>query len=272
MCALEQRVRQRSSARSSGLIALRTPPVFELDWTGERPLTTLRDLIPSRARARLRPLLRARPRWGNLRRSAPFSDRYGYDRGTPVDRYFIEQFLDQNRADVRGSVAEIKSSKYTDAFGGTHVSERHVIDIDSENPAATIVADLAARGSLPTGAFDCFILTQTLHLLSDPSAGLANAYQSLRPGGRLLVTVPSIARVDPDIGDTDLWRFTPAGLFSLISSSCERAEVDVAPYGSLVTAVAFLEGLAAEELAEEELRHNDPSFVVLCCGRIAAPS
>jgi hypothetical protein len=44
------------------------------------------------------------------------------------------------------------------------------------------------------------------------------------------------------------------------------------PHGSLVTAIAFLEGLAAEELTEEELRHVDSSFAVVCCARIGAPS
>jgi len=28
-------------------------------------------------------------RWGDLRRPRPFSDRYGYDRGTPIERYYI---------------------------------------------------------------------------------------------------------------------------------------------------------------------------------------
>jgi hypothetical protein len=32
-------------------------------------------------------------RWGNLRRLRPFSDRYGCDRGTPIERYYIERFL-----------------------------------------------------------------------------------------------------------------------------------------------------------------------------------
>ncbi len=169
-------------------------------------------------------------------------------------------------------MAEIKGSTYTVAFGGAYVQERHVIDVNPANTAATIVADIATPGSLPAGAFDCFVLTQTLQYVSDPGAALANAYQSLRPGGCLLLSAPSIARVDPDVGDSDLWRFTPAGLSSIVSSSCGGAEVDVAPYGSLVTAVAFLEGLAAEELTEEELRHVDPSFVVVSCARIAAPS
>ena len=33
------------------------------------------------------------PYWGNLRRLRPFSVYYGFDRGTPVDRYYLDRFL-----------------------------------------------------------------------------------------------------------------------------------------------------------------------------------
>lgn len=173
---------------------------------------------------------------------------------------------------MRGVVAEIKDSKYTVAFGGDRVEERHVIDLDPANQAATLVADLAQAGALPSQSFDCFILAQTIQYIPDPAAALANVYGSLRPGGSLLLTVPSLARIDPDLGGEDLWRFTPAGLSRLVASSCPGAHVDVFSYGNLVTAVAFLQGLAAEELTAAELDHGDSSFVVLSCARVAAPS
>src|SRR5438105_201348 len=34
-----------------------------------------------------------RPVWGNLRRTTPFSDHYAFDRGTPIDRYYVAQFM-----------------------------------------------------------------------------------------------------------------------------------------------------------------------------------
>ena len=173
---------------------------------------------------------------------------------------------------MHGVVAEIKDSRYTDAFGGERVRERHVLDVDAANPAATLVVDLARAGALPPRMLDCFILAQTIQYVTDPAAALANAYRSLKPGGSLLVTVPSLARVDPDHGEQDLWRFTPAGLSHLVASSCPDADVSVSPFGNLVAAVAFLQGLAAEELAAHELDHFDSSFVVVSCARVAAPS
>src|SRR5262245_50153649 len=37
------------------------------------------------------------PRWGNLRRVRPFSASYGFDRGTPIDRYYLDTFLRANQ-------------------------------------------------------------------------------------------------------------------------------------------------------------------------------
>ena len=111
-------------------------------------------------RRRLRRLIRP-ALLGTLRRGAPVSRRFGYDRGTPVDRYYIDRFLEANRASIRGRVLEVKDSGYTDRFG-TQVTAREVLDVDGSNPLATIVDDLATCGTIADDSFDCFILTNTL--------------------------------------------------------------------------------------------------------------
>ena len=212
---------------------------------------------------------RPRPRWGNFRRLAPFSERYGWDRGTPIDRVYIDGFLARHAADIRGDVLELRDSGYTDRFGGAAVTGRHVLDVDPANPAATIVADLSEPGSLPRGHFDCFILTQTLQYVGDPVAALENAWGVLAPGGVLLLTVPTIARVDWPDGLEDLWRWTPAGLRRLVASAMPAGEADVEGHGNLLAATAFLMGLAAEELTREELEVFDPLYVVVAAARVA---
>ena len=68
-----------------------------------------------RLRQRLRRFVR--PAFlGTLRRTRPLSNDFGYDRGTPVDRYYIERFLAQHRSDVRGRVLEVKEPIYTEAI------------------------------------------------------------------------------------------------------------------------------------------------------------
>ena len=246
---------------------------------GGRLTGAVRRLLPLAARARLRRLMRLRrlvlrPRWGNLRRRRPFSDQFGNDRGTPVDRVYIDRFLADHAADVRGQALEVGDAGYTRRHGGSAVTSSDVLDINPGNGAATIVADLGQPGSLPDARFDCFLLIQTLQYVADVPAALGNAWRSLRPGGVLLVCVPGISRLDPDPGpDHDLHRFTPAGLAaSLRATLPEAGQPRVVGYGNLLAAVAFLYGIAAEELRPEELAAYDPHYPVLAAARVGKPA
>jgi hypothetical protein len=233
-----------------------------------RPVASLAARAPRRARRALKRVLLG-PRWGDFRRTSPFSADYGFDRGTPIDRVYIEQFLGHHSHDIRGEVLEVKNARYTARFGGDKVSTSHVLDLDESNRLATIVADLAGRGSLPPETFDCFILTQTLQLVPDVTAALANACQSLAPGGVLLVTVPTVTMAVPELApDRDYWRYTSGGLRELLRRAAGGAEIEVEGRGNLLAAVAFLMGLAAEELTEDELGFYDPRYELVACGRI----
>lgn len=55
--------------------------------------------------------------------------------------------------------------------------------------AAHTTADVYHIG-LSSGSFDAVVLSEVLEHLEDPAAGLAEAARLLKPGGRLLVTVP----------------------------------------------------------------------------------
>ena len=210
------------------------------------------------------------PTWISLRRTRPLSEAWGFDRGTPVDRFYLDGFIEEHRADVRGDVLEIKSPGYTRRFGGDAVTQAHVLDVDPRNTDATIVADLGEPGSLPAGAFDCFLLMQTLQFVRRPEIALANAWSALRPGGSLLVTVPAASALER--GLPDLWRWTPAGMEELIGRACPDAVADVRGYGNVLACCAFLQGMAAEELRPDRLRDHDPALPLVVCARVAGPA
>ena len=209
-----------------------------------------------------------RIRWGNLRRQAPRSETFGWDRGTPIDRFYIEQFLTSHAADIDGRVLEVKDARYTKQFG-TDRAIPTIVDIDADNPEAAIVADLCEPDCLPAGSYDCFILVQTLHLLPDPFTAIDNAWKSLAPGGVLLITAPTVSRSSRDW--PDYWRWTPDGLKTFLSAQTPGARVEVEGYGSLVTSLAFLIGLAQEELHPHELRARDKAFTLLVSARVQKP-
>jgi SAM-dependent methyltransferase len=209
------------------------------------------------------------PLWISLWTTRPLSSNYGFDRGTPIDRFYFAEFLQEWRDDVRGDVLEVKNSRYADRFG-SGVAKVDVLDIDGGNPHATVVADLGEPGTLPVAAYDCFLLMQTLQYPARPEVALANAWAALRPAGVLLLTVSTVQMVEVDAPDR--WRFTPAGVAELLGSACPGGEAEVRGYGNALTSSAFLLGLAAEEVRREHLLEHDPAFPVVTCARVRKPS
>ncbi len=228
-------------------------------------LSIIRKKIPERQRLRLRKQLF---RWshpaflGTLRRTTPLSDNWGIERGTPVDRYYIERFLESYRSDIHGNVLEIKDSSYTNRFG-SGVLQRDVLDVDPTNPMATFIADLARAESVPSERFDCFVITQTLQFILDLRAAIEHCHRILRPGGVILVTVPVVSRIDGALVKVDYWRFTTASCLALFGEIFGLENITVQAYGNVLTAIAFLSGMATEELSRRELDINDEHFPII---------
>jgi SAM-dependent methyltransferase len=207
--------------------------------------------------------------FGDLRRTTPLSDNFGSDRGTPIDRIYIEAFLSEHANDVRGRVLEVKDDAYTVRFGGDRVIRSDIVDIDPENPNATLTADLAAAPQLPDEAFDAVIVTQTLQYVYDVRGAISTLNRILKPGGVLLVTVPGVSTVGV-AGGTDVscfWSFTALSLKRLLSDRFGVSGVTVSSHGNVLSAVSFLHGFAAEELDPGELGVQDRDFPVILTGR-----
>jgi SAM-dependent methyltransferase len=198
------------------------------------------------------------------------SDRWGYDRGQPIDRFYIDGFLAQHCDDIRGDVLEVKEPLYVDRYG-RNVSRCEVLDIDPGNELATIVADLAQTDSLPPESFDCIVLTQTLQYVADVPAAVHNGCSALRAGGVLLATVPGVNRADEDPQTPSLWSFTEAGCTQLFEREFGSGNISVHSYGNVLSAIAFLSGMAREELSAEELDVHDMRFPVIVAVRAVRP-
>jgi hypothetical protein len=202
-----------------------------------------------------------------LTRTQPTSRSYGIDRGHPIDRVYIEDFLALHEADIRGDVLEVQNSLYAGRYGGTKVATVTVLDVKSTNKHATLIADICQPGSLGSAQFDCIILTQTLHFLPDLTTALQNLWIALAPNGTLLVTAPALSRVDID--DVDYWRWTPVGLDRLLRAELpSTAEVRVEAFGNALAGAAFFLGLASENIGLERVRRSDPFFPVVSCARV----
>jgi SAM-dependent methyltransferase len=204
-------------------------------------------------------------RWGDFRSPQPVCPNFGFSRGKPIDRYYIESFLAAHAGDVSGRVLEIKDNSYTRRFGGTRVERSDVLDYDASNKAATIHADLNDGKALEKGVYDCAIVTQTLQYFIEPGKALRHLHASLKPGGVLLLTVPAITAMRGR--DPWHWNFTALGVETLLDEIFEASNVSVESYGNLVSSIALLEGLSAGELKQSELEFRDPAYQALIVAR-----
>jgi glycosyltransferase involved in cell wall biosynthesis/SAM-dependent methyltransferase len=238
-------------------------------------------LIPARVRAWLGLFthgsrFRPPPGWahmGSLRRISPISEFFGFDRGQPVDRYYIEKFLSSHQADIRGRVLEIGDRDYTTRFGGDRVKQSDVLHERPGNPEATLVGDLCSGAGIPIAAFDCIILTQVLPFVWDVPAAIRTAARALRPGGVLLVTAPGISQISRHDAERwgDYWRFTSQSMRRLFESEFTREHLDISVFGNALSATAFLHGIAAQELRPRELDESHPDYEVTICVRAVRP-
>jgi hypothetical protein len=234
------------------------------------PLGRLREALGRRAaRWRVRPPV-GWVRFGDLGRVHPVSRAFGFDRGTPIDRYYIEHFLDQHADDIRGRVLEVGDDTYTRRFGGERVTQREVLHVTPGNPQATLVGNLETGEGLAGRQYDCLILTQTLHCIYDLRAAVRTLHGLLAPGGVALVTLPGISqssRYDADRWG-DFWRLTPEAAWRLFEQEFGIGEVEVAAQGNVLSAVGLLCGLAVEDLPTRAFEENDPDYPVVVHVRV----
>ncbi len=207
------------------------------------------------------------PGWvdfGDLRRVTPIGGNFGHDRGKPIDRYYIENFLASNSSDIKGRVLEFADNGYTLRYGKDKVTKSDILNLyKEENPATTIEADISSAPNISSNSFDCIIFTQTLLMIYDMKEAINTLHRVLKPGGVLLATVPAICQQDAPGSGEFFWRFSSASAELLFKEYFPDDKVETHGYGNILTAIGFLHGLALAELNEEELNYQDQSYEML---------
>jgi len=198
-------------------------------------------------------------------RLKPVSRSFGLNRGLPIDRYYIENFLARHALDIKGRVLEIGENTYTRRFGKNRVKISDVLNLAKESPETTIVTDLTSAKNIPSGSFDCIILTQTLQMIYDLRSAMRTLYRILKPGGVLLVTIPGISQISryDMVRWGDYWRFTTKSAFYLFKEQFPERNIKIESYGNVAVAVSYLHGLATEELTKKVLNYRDRDYQVL---------
>jgi SAM-dependent methyltransferase len=114
-------------------------------------------------------------------------------------------------------------------------TERAYADFGYAIPDVRLIGE-DGRWPVQDAQVDVVLATETLEHVAEPPAFLAEAHRCLRPGGRILLTVPFAARWH--YIPNDYWRFTPYALRMLL----ERAgfsEVVVHARGNELTVACY---------------------------------
>ncbi len=187
----------------------------------------------------------------------PISSKFGFDRGTPIDRIYIEQFLRENKKSIRGRTLEVVDNTYTKKFGGKKVTKSEIIDNDGKSKIATIFADLRKMDEIASDSFDCLIVTHTFGMIVDFELAIKECHRILKPGGALLVTMSCFSPIFNN-DDTNFWRFTPASAKHFFGKYFQDLQVDT--LGNCLTGYSFWVGLSAEEVRKDAFEFNDKRF------------
>jgi SAM-dependent methyltransferase len=154
----------------------------------------------------------------------------------------------------------VQTDGYTRRFGA-NVRRSATFDIVPQFQP-TYLCDLAQCDDvLPSAAFDCVLLPNTLQHLRELDLCLGQLRRIVRPGGSILASAAGLLPLTGDV--PDLWRFSPDGWREQLTRAWPDADVSVAGHGNCLASVASQLGLALEELTDAELDVNDPRFPVL---------
>lgn len=226
-----------------------------------RPVRHWLSVQKLKARRSMLPLDRVTD-FSELRRLKPYRQAFGWFRGQCIDRVYIELFLSQNAHDIRGRCVEIGERQYMDRFGENRISKSDVLDV-LPREGVTIHADLADASGVTSNSFDCIICTQVLMCIYDVRAAVRTIHRILAPGGVALVTLAGISQIAPPTmmaEGGEFWRFTRSSARRIFEDVFGAGNVSVESFGNVLAAIAFLHGLVAAELTDDELAFHDPDY------------
>jgi glycosyltransferase involved in cell wall biosynthesis len=201
--------------------------------------------------------------------ASPISDSFGFDRGGPIDRYYIEQFLKIHSRSIQGKILEVGDDRYTQQFGH-NIKNLDILNVKEGLWDTSIVDDLSNPHKLPFNYYDCFICTQTLHCIYNCDEAIQNSLKVLKKGGTLLITVPGISPLSlHDYQDWgQFWTFTEMSLRKLLEKYAPKENILIYSYGNLKSSVAFLYGYSWKELRRNELDEHSLKFPITIAAAI----
>ena len=192
----------------------------------------------------------------------PISNYFGFERGDPIDRYYINNFIYENKNKIKGKILEIGDNRYSRNYTGY----KKVIGIV---PGKNIlIYNLEKKPKKNIGKFDCIICTQVINYTFDFTSVIKNLHKLLNNGGSLLLTCSSTTRISNYDKNRygDFWRFTDISLKKILVKFFNKKKIKVETFGNVSVCSKFLYGLSTDELSFKELNFKDKNYpLIICC-------
>ena len=194
-----------------------------------------------------------------------YSEKFGFDRGTPIDRYYIDEFIRNLELNNEFNTAlEFGELNYVEQFNVSHKFFLSHPDFSkSKDTKNQILFDLNTQKKYDGQKFDLIISTNVINFTKNPFVTLRHHIDMLNIDGTIFLTASSsmpISQFDAERWG-DYWRFTPDAMHHLLENL--DCEYQVESLGNFKSSVAFLCGLASEEMEESDLKEKDNRYPLL---------
>lgn len=191
----------------------------------------------------------------------------GEEAGKPIDRYYIEKFMQQNEENILGTTIEVQDDRYISKYG-TKCKKKIISHVMGWNN--TVKMNFETGEGIEDEIADCIICTQTLQYIYDLKAAIRNLYRMLKQGGTLLVSVPGIKPLSEfhDEKWGEYWSFTTKSMKKLCMEVASEQDIYVAGYGNAKATASFLYGINQEHLTVDELEYYDYRYPLVICARV----
>lgn len=194
------------------------------------------------------------------------SNDFGFQRGKPIDRVYIENFISQHVEKISGVCLEFGDTSYIDLFGKS-VTEKYSFNYSNEPSEQNnnIMGDLTKLDTLSIDSFDCILCINVLNFIYDLPVAAEGLKKLLKPNGKIIITIAGVAshisRYDMDRWG-DYWRFTDKSAAKLFKEAGFHIE-KIQTYGNPYACSAQINGYSMEDLSKEKVVKSDPDYQLL---------
>ncbi|XHU96546.1 MAG: methyltransferase domain-containing protein [cyanobacterium endosymbiont of Rhopalodia gibba] len=198
--------------------------------------------------------------WGIFKKLVPICHLFGLTRGTPIDHYYLNQFVEEIRGEIKGKILEIGGTPKDRDFYEVNAHDSYQVLNLEPGLGIDIVGDIHDPSVIETESVDSVIIFNVLEHCYAPWIAVQNIYRWLKIGGKYFAMVLNAVRIHGT--PIDYWRPLPDGMKYLFKDFSKQK---LYIYGNLITLIASYHGIATEELSSEEINNFNLDYPVTTC-------